>query len=118
MISLVQLVGGLVLLLFGAEYLVRGAVALARRLKVTPMIIGMTVSYGTTSPELVVSLQAAVDGLPGPACQSVFAATRACDRRAAAKEDGADFSATVKGKILSATVKGKILAQAAARDAI
>jgi cation:H+ antiporter len=66
MMTLGQFVVGFVLLLFGAEYLVRGAVALARRLKVTPMIIGMTiVAYGTTSPELVVSLQAAVDGLPG-----------------------------------------------------
>ena len=65
-ITIAQFVGGFVLLLFGAEYLVRGAVSLARRLKVTPMIIGMTiVAYGTTSPELVVSIQAAVDGLPG-----------------------------------------------------
>jgi cation:H+ antiporter len=66
MITILQLVGGFVLLLFGAEYLVRGAVALARWLKVSPMIIGMTiVAYGTTAPELVVSLQAAVDGQPG-----------------------------------------------------
>jgi cation:H+ antiporter len=66
MITILQLVGGFILLLFGAEYLVRGAVALARRLNVSPMIIGMTiVAYGTTSPELVVSLQAAIDGLPG-----------------------------------------------------
>jgi cation:H+ antiporter len=66
MITTLQLIGGFVLLLFGAEYLVRGAVALARKLRVTPMIIGMTiVAYGTTAPELVVSLQAAVDGLPG-----------------------------------------------------
>jgi cation:H+ antiporter len=66
MITILQFVGGFVLLLFGAEYLVRGAVALARKLKVTPMIIGMTiVAYGTTAPEMVVSLQAAVDGLPG-----------------------------------------------------
>jgi cation:H+ antiporter len=66
MLTLIQLASGFVLLLFGAEYLVRGAVALARRLKVAPMIIGMTiVAYGTTAPELVVSLQAAVDGLPG-----------------------------------------------------
>ena len=64
--TILQLIGGFVLLLFGAEYLVRGAVALARKLRVTPMIIGMTiVAYGTTAPELVVSLQAAVDGLPG-----------------------------------------------------
>lgn len=66
MMTIIQFASGFVLLLFGAEYLVRGAVALARRLKVAPMIIGMTiVAYGTTAPELVVSLQAAVDGLPG-----------------------------------------------------
>jgi cation:H+ antiporter len=66
MLTVVQFIIGFVLLLFGAEYLVRGAVSLARRLKVSPMIIGMTiVSYGTTAPELVVSLQAAIDGLPG-----------------------------------------------------
>jgi len=66
MITILHFVGGFVLLLFGAEYLVRGAVSLARRLNVSPMIIGMTiVAYGTTSPELVVSLQAAIDGLPG-----------------------------------------------------
>ena len=66
MITVLQLVGGLVLLLFGAEYLVRGAVSIARHLKVPPMVIGMTiVAYGTTSPELVVSLQAAIEGLPG-----------------------------------------------------
>ncbi|MGE0651369.1 MAG: sodium:calcium antiporter, partial [Alphaproteobacteria bacterium] len=66
MLTLLQLAGGFVLLLFGAEYLVRGAVALARRLNVSPMVIGMTiVSYGTTAPELVVSLQAAIHGQPG-----------------------------------------------------
>jgi cation:H+ antiporter len=66
MITILQFIGGFILLLFGAEYLVRGAVSLARKLKVTPMIIGMTiVAYGTTAPELVVSLQAAVDGAPG-----------------------------------------------------
>jgi cation:H+ antiporter len=66
MITVLQLVGGFALLLFGAEFLVRGAVSVARRLKVAPMIIGMTiVAYGTTSPELVVSLQAAYDDLPG-----------------------------------------------------
>jgi cation:H+ antiporter len=66
MMTVLQLAGGFALLLFGAEFLVRGAVSVARRLKVAPMIIGMTiVAYGTTSPELVVSLQAAYDGLPG-----------------------------------------------------
>jgi cation:H+ antiporter len=66
MMIVLQYAAGFVLLLFGAEYLVRGAVSLARKLRVTPMIIGMTIdAYGTTAPELVVSLQAAVDGLPG-----------------------------------------------------
>ncbi|HSR55845.1 MAG TPA: hypothetical protein VLN73_06365, partial [Alphaproteobacteria bacterium] len=51
-ITVLEITGGFVLLLFGAEYLVRGAVALARRFDVSPMIIGMTiVAYGTTAPE-------------------------------------------------------------------
>jgi cation:H+ antiporter len=66
LLTIIQFMAGFVVLLFGAEYLVRGAVSLARRLSVSPMIIGMTiVSYGTTAPELVVSLQAAVAGRPG-----------------------------------------------------
>ncbi|MFM1813480.1 MAG: hypothetical protein RLZ98_175 [Pseudomonadota bacterium] len=66
MITVLQFAGGFVLLLFGAEYLVRGAVSLAQKLNVSKMIIGMTiVAWGTTSPELVVSLQAAANDLPG-----------------------------------------------------
>lgn len=66
MITFFQLAVGFVLLLFGAEYLVRGAVSIARRLRVSQMVIGMTiVAWGTTSPELVVSLEAAFDGYPG-----------------------------------------------------
>lgn len=66
MITIGQLVGGFILLLFGTEYLVRGAVSLARRLNVSPMLIGMTiVAYGTTAPELVVSLEAVLGGKPG-----------------------------------------------------
>jgi cation:H+ antiporter len=66
LITFGQLALGFVLLIYGADYLVRGAVAMARRLNVSPLIIGMTiVSWGTTSPELVVSLQAASDNLPG-----------------------------------------------------
>jgi cation:H+ antiporter len=72
MITIAQLVGGFILLLFGAEYLVRGAVSLARRLNVSPMLIGMTiVAYGTTAPELMVSLEAALGGRPGIAVGNV-----------------------------------------------
>ena len=56
-------VGGLVLLVFGADFLVRGAVALAQRLGISPMVIGLTiVAFGTSLPELVVSLEAALGG--------------------------------------------------------
>ncbi len=72
MIAALEVLGGFVLLLFGAEFLVRGAVALARRFKVSPMVIGMTiVAYGTTAPELVVSLEAALSGAPGIAVGNV-----------------------------------------------
>lgn len=66
MTTVLEIGGGFILLLFGAEYLVRGAVSLANKLKVSPMIIGMTiVAYGTTAPELVVSLEGALIGQPG-----------------------------------------------------
>lgn len=72
MIAALEIIGGFILLLFGAEFLVRGAVALAGRFKVSPMVIGMTiVAYGTTAPELVVSLEAALGGLPGIAVGNV-----------------------------------------------
>lgn len=57
--------GGLVLLLIGGDILVRGAVTLAQRLAVPPLVIGLTVvAFGTSSPELVVSLDAVLSGAP------------------------------------------------------
>jgi cation:H+ antiporter len=54
---------GLGLLVGGGELLVRGAVALADRLGIPPVVVGMTVvAFGTSAPELVVSLSAAVQG--------------------------------------------------------
>jgi len=48
---------GFVLLYFGAEWLVKGSSSLARSLGVTPVVIGLTVvAFGTSAPELVVSL--------------------------------------------------------------
>ncbi len=61
--SLLFIVLGLVLLTAGAEGLVRSGSSLALRLGVTPLVIGLTfVALGTSSPELVVSIQAAFDG--------------------------------------------------------
>ena len=63
---------GLVLLVAGGESLVRGASALAGRLGVSPLLIGLTVvGFGTSTPELVTSLQAAFAGSPGIAVGNV-----------------------------------------------
>jgi cation:H+ antiporter len=53
----------LALLTGGADFLVKGSGSLARRLSLTPLVIGLTVvAFGTSSPELAVSLDAAVTG--------------------------------------------------------
>lgn len=60
------LLGGLVLLILGGEWLVRGAVQVATVLGVSPLVIGLTlVGFGTSTPELVTSVQAALAGAPG-----------------------------------------------------
>ncbi|MEM7260776.1 MAG: calcium/sodium antiporter [Planctomycetota bacterium] len=58
-VAILALVGGLFLLGFGADILVRGAITLALRLRLTPTVIGLTVlALGTSLPELVVSITA------------------------------------------------------------
>lgn len=62
--TLAGLVGGFVLLVWGAEWLVRGAARLAAALGVTPLVIGLTVvSYGTSAPELFISTISAWSGV-------------------------------------------------------
>ncbi len=66
LISLVQLCGGFILLVWGADRLVAGSSATARNLGVSPLIIGLTViAFGTSAPEMVVSSVAAWQGKPG-----------------------------------------------------
>ncbi|SKB08411.1 cation:H+ antiporter [Prosthecobacter debontii] len=61
--SLLFILLGLVLLYFGGEGLVRGSSSLALRLGLTPLVVGLTVvAFGTSAPELVVSIKAALDG--------------------------------------------------------
>ena len=63
---------GFVLLLAGGEGLVRGAVAFAQRMGVPPLVIGLTlVGFGTSMPEMVTSLRAALAGSPGVAVGNV-----------------------------------------------
>ena len=67
-----MLLAGFVLLLGGAEFLVRGAVTVAAKAGLSPLLIGMTVvALGTSAPEFVVSLNAALDGSPGIALGNV-----------------------------------------------
>jgi len=64
-ISLVSVIAGLALLFGGGELLVRGSVQLAERMGVTPLVIGLIiVGFGTSMPELVTSLEAALRGTP------------------------------------------------------
>ncbi len=63
---------GLILLVVGGEFLVRSSVALSFKLHISKLVIGMTVvSFATSAPELLVSLQAAFDGLPAIAINNV-----------------------------------------------
>jgi len=69
---------GLALLLAGGEGLVRGAVGLARRMGVSPFVVGLTiVGFGTSSPELVVSVDAALSGSSGIAVGNVIGSNMA-----------------------------------------
>jgi cation:H+ antiporter len=65
-------VGGFVLLYYGADWLVRGSVSLGLRWGLTPLVVGLTlVSYGTSMPELAVSVKASWDGQGGIALGNV-----------------------------------------------
>jgi cation:H+ antiporter len=60
------LLGGFALLIIGGELLVRGATQAATALGVSPLVIGLTlVGFGTSTPELVTSVQAALSDAPG-----------------------------------------------------
>lgn len=63
MLSFIMLVVGFALLVWGADKFVAGASAFARRLGVSPLLVGLTiVAFGTSAPELAVSLTAALQG--------------------------------------------------------
>lgn len=64
---------GFVLLVLGGEFLVRASIGLSFKLNLSKMVIGMTVvSFATSAPELLVSLQAALDGSPAIAINNVI----------------------------------------------
>lgn len=69
---------GLVLLVIGGELLVRGSTSAAKALGVSPLLIGLTlVGFGTSTPELVTSVTAALEGSPGIAVGNVVGSNTA-----------------------------------------
>ncbi len=73
-----QLGLGLLLLVAGGDGFVRGSVAIARRLGLSPLLIGLTlVGFGTSTPELLTSVQAALAGSPGIAVGNVVGSNTA-----------------------------------------
>ena len=73
LLDVLALLGGLVALVFAGDKLVQGAVALAERLRISPLVIGLTiVAFGTSAPELFISLEAALSGQPGLAIGNVI----------------------------------------------
>lgn len=72
-------IGGLLLLYFGAEYLVCGGSAIAARFRIAPLVIGLTlVAFGTSAPELFVSACAALRGL-GDVCVGNIVGSNICN---------------------------------------
>ncbi len=70
--SLLWVILGFVLLVVGGEFLVRSSVALSFKFNISKMVIGLTVvSFATSAPELLVSLQAALSGSPAIAINNV-----------------------------------------------
>ncbi len=70
--SLLYVIGGAALLIFAGDALVRGAIALALRMGLSVGLVGLTVvAFGTSAPELVISLQAALEGVPDIALGNV-----------------------------------------------
>ena len=72
MLDVLFIVLGLVLLIAGGNWLLKAAVALSLKLNVPKIVIGMTVvSFATSAPELIVSVNAALDGFPDLALGNV-----------------------------------------------
>jgi len=72
-VAVIFIILGFILLMLGAEYTVRGSVAIANKLKIPTIIVGLTiVALGTSTPEFVVSLKAALNGVAGIALGNII----------------------------------------------
>ena len=71
--AILAVVAGLAALVWSAERFIEGAAATARHFGMSPLLIGMViVGFGTSAPEMVVSVLAAVDGSPGIALGNAY----------------------------------------------
>ncbi|MGB0974229.1 MAG: calcium/sodium antiporter [Flavobacteriaceae bacterium] len=71
--NLLLVISGLVLLIFGGDWLLKAAVGLSLKLEIPKIVIGMTVvSFATSAPELIVSVKSALDGFPDLALGNVI----------------------------------------------
>jgi cation:H+ antiporter len=72
LIDIIAIIVGVVILVLGAEGLVRGASSLAAKLRISPLVIGLTVvAFGTSAPELTVNIVSALQGSPELAVANV-----------------------------------------------
>lgn len=72
LLDIICLIGGFIVLIYGADFLVDGGAALAHRLKVSNMVIGLTiVAFGTSAPEFVVNVVSSVQGSAGLALGNI-----------------------------------------------
>lgn len=73
LIPILLIIAGLAILIVGGEIFVRGSASIAKRLRVSPVVIGLTiVAFGTSAPELVVNIFSAVQGAPDIAIGNVL----------------------------------------------
>lgn len=72
-LSIIYLIAGFILICFSADWLVDGASSLAKKMKVSDLVIGLTiVAFGTSAPELVVNLTASVNNVSDIALTNIF----------------------------------------------
>lgn len=65
LITILILIVGLFVLILGGDFLVKGASSIALRSHISPLVVGLTiVAFGTSAPELLISIQSALDGSP------------------------------------------------------
>ncbi len=73
LITIILLIIGLIVLIAGGDYLVRGASSIALRIRLSPLVVGLTiVAFGTSAPELLISIQSALKGSPDIAVGNVI----------------------------------------------